>query len=48
MDGSGLNRTDDFVDQDWIGFNFYRSGLESDWKIWQSAYLWSAPRSWSD
>jgi len=30
--GSGLDRTDDFqkfADQDWIGFNFIRSGLDS-------------------
>jgi len=34
---SGLGRTDDFInfaDQDWIG-----SGLDSDWKISQSAHL---------
>jgi len=33
MGGSGLDRTDDFknlVDQDWIGFNFIGSGLNSD------------------
>jgi len=33
MDGSGLDRTDDFqkfADQDWIGFNFVGSGLDSD------------------
>ena len=38
MDGSGLDRTDDFqkfADQDWIGFNFVGSGLDSDWKISQ-------------
>jgi len=29
-----------FADQDWIGFNFTRSGLDSDWKILQSAHLW--------
>ena len=31
--GSGLDRTDNFknfADQDWIGFNFIRSGLDSD------------------
>jgi len=28
-----------FGDQDWIGFNFIGSGL--DWKISQSAHLWS-------
>jgi len=27
------------VDQDWIGFNFIRSGLDSDWNISQSAHL---------
>jgi len=40
--GSGLDRTDDFqkfLDQDWIGFNFIGSGLDSDWKISQSAHL---------
>jgi len=30
-----------FGDQDWIGFNFIGSGLDSDWKISQSAHLWS-------
>jgi len=25
--------------QDWIGFRFCRSGLDSDWKISQSAHL---------
>jgi len=28
-----------FADQDWIGFNFCRSGLDSDWKISQSAHV---------
>jgi len=28
-----------FADQDWIGLNFIRSGLDSDWKISQSAHL---------
>jgi len=28
-----------FADQDWIGFNFIGSGLDSDWKISQSAHL---------
>ena len=33
MGGSGLHRTDDFerfAGQDWIGFNFIGSGLDSD------------------
>jgi len=33
MDGSGLDRTDDiqrFADQDWIGFNFIESGLDTE------------------
>jgi len=28
-------------EQVWIGFNFCGSGLDSDWKISQSAHLWS-------
>jgi len=28
------------ADQDWIGLNFCWSGLDSDWKISQSAHLW--------
>jgi len=28
-----------FADQDWIGFNFIGWGLDSDWKISQSAHL---------
>jgi len=28
-----------FADQDWIGLNFFRSGLDSDWKILQSTHL---------
>jgi len=43
MDGSRPNRTDDFQNfcgSSWIGFNFYGSGLDSDWKISQSAHLW--------
>jgi len=42
--GAGLDRTDDlqkFVDQNLIGFNFIGSGLDSDWKISQSAHLWA-------
>jgi len=31
-----------FTDQDWIGFNFIGSGLDSDGKISQSAHLCSA------
>jgi len=33
MDGSGMDRTDDFhkfCGQDWIGFNFIGSGLDLD------------------
>jgi len=29
-----------FADQNWIGFSFIASGLDSDWKISQSAHLW--------
>ena len=29
-----------FANQDWIAFNFIRSGLDSDWEISQSAHLW--------
>jgi len=29
-----------WADQDWIGFNFIGSGLDSDWKNSQSAHLW--------
>jgi len=29
-----------WADQDWIGFNFIGSGLDSDGKISQSAHLW--------
>jgi len=32
-----------FADQDWIGFNFCGSGLDSDRKISQSAHPCSAP-----
>ena len=32
-----------FADQDWIGFNFIKSGLDSDWKISQSAHLCLLP-----
>jgi len=33
-----------FADQDWIGFNFWGSGLHSDWKISQSTHLcWQRP-----
>jgi len=28
-----------FADQDWIRFNFWGSGLDSNWKISQSANL---------
>ena len=28
-----------WADQDWIGFNLFGSGLDSDWKISQSAHL---------
>jgi len=36
-----------FVDQDWIGFNFIRSGLDSDWKILQSPHLCNSLQSLS-
>ena len=36
----GLVIFKNFADQDWIGFNFIGSGLDSDWKISQSAHLW--------
>jgi len=42
MGGSGLDQTDDFqnfADHDSIGLNFIGSGLDSDWKISQSAHL---------
>ena len=29
-----------FPDQEWIGFNFVRSGLDSGRKISQPAHLW--------
>jgi len=32
------------ADQHWIGFNFIRTGLDSDWKISQSTHLWSPTR----
>jgi len=31
-----------FADQDWIGSNFIGSGLDSEWKISQSAHLCKA------
>jgi len=34
-----------FADQDWIGFNFCGSGLDTDWKISLFAHLWTAS-SW--
>ena len=40
--GSGLDGTSDFQNfcgQDWVGFNFIGSGLDSDRKISQSAHL---------
>jgi len=46
ISGSGLDRTSDFqkiCGQDWIGFNFIGSGLDSDWKISQSAHLCCFP-----
>jgi len=45
MGGSGLHRNDDFqkfANQNWIGLNFIGSGLDSDWKISQSAHLCKA------
>ena len=35
----GLINFKNFADQDWIGFNFIGSGLNSDWKISQSSHL---------
>jgi len=37
-----------FADQDWIGFNFIGSGVDSDWKISQSAHLclWAMKHFW--
>jgi len=46
MGGSGLGRTDNFqkiADPDWIGFNFFGSGMDSDWKISQSTHLCFKP-----
>jgi len=39
QDWIGLMIFKNFVDQDWIGFNFIGSGLDSDRKISQSAHL---------
>jgi len=36
----GLMIFKNFAGQDWTGFNFIGSGLDSDWKISQSAHLW--------
>jgi len=33
-----------FADQDWIGFKFCGSGLDSDCKISQSAHLYCSQR----
>jgi len=35
----GLTIFKNFADQDWTGFNFIGSGLNSDWKVSQSAHL---------
>jgi len=46
MGGSGLGRTDNFqkiADPDWIGFNFFGSGMDLDWKISQSTHLCFKP-----
>jgi len=40
QDWSGLMIFKNFADQHWIGFNFIGSGLDSNWKISQSAHLW--------
>jgi len=43
MGGSGLDRTDDFRKFSrsvLVGYNFFRWGLDSDWKIPQSTHLW--------
>jgi len=45
MGGSGLNRTEDFQKicrTRLVGLNFFGSGLDSDWKISQSAHLCSS------
>ena len=39
QDSIGLMIFKKFADQDWIGFNFIGSGLDSDWKISQCAHL---------
>jgi len=33
-----------FADQDWIGLNFIGSGLDSDWKVSQSAHFYGVRR----
>jgi len=39
----GLMIFKNFADQGWIGFNFIGSGLDSNWKISQSAHPWFIP-----
>jgi len=43
QDWIGLMIFKNLADQDLIGFNVCRSGLDSDWKICQSAHLWRTP-----
>jgi len=46
QDWIGLTILKNFANQDWIGFNFSGSRLDSDWKVSQSAHLWSGvPKS---
>ena len=59
QDWIGLMIFKNFADHDWIRFNFIGSGLDSDWKISQSAHLcqiaemsglwnfWDWVQSWS-
>ena len=44
QDWIGVMNFNSYSDQNWIGFNFIGSGLDSDWKISQSAHLWSEMR----
>jgi len=40
QDWIGLMIFKNFEDLDWIRFNFWGSGLDSDWNISQSTHLW--------
>jgi len=46
QDWIGLMIFKNFADQDRIRFNFIGSGLDSDWKISQSAYFWCLEENW--